>query len=250
MSGQRHRDLTYGISPCRVMAMTLAIGAHLMLVILLLRPSGPRRMDLTRRSVTASAGSDSGGRLQVVEWLRRAPSSTSHMAHMRSVISRVADSRARHSDVHAATARRPRAAPLPPSASRSAAVARQSPNRSRPLDLQLPPGAATEGRDLDRDGGFRDRLRQSAATGQVRGVPGTDRHVVQGIQLVDPRDQGIGAVMRTMQRLFGITSHACIDVDVWSGLSPRDLAAKHITPDQLQQLAERYHCNEPPGLHF
>lgn len=57
-------------------------------------------------------------------------------------------------------------------------------------------------------------------------------------------------MMRKAQRLFGITSHACIDVDVWSTLSRRELAAKHITLGQVKRLAERYHCNEPPGLHF
>lgn len=71
-----------------------------------------------------------------------------------------------------------------------------------------------------------------------------------GIQLTAPRDQGLGAVMRKMQRLFGITSHACIDVDVWGTLSSQELAEKHITPDQVKRLAEKYHCNEPPGLHF
>lgn len=66
----------------------------------------------------------------------------------------------------------------------------------------------------------------------------------------DPRDQGIGAVMRNTQRLFGITNKHCIDVEVWQRLSPQELVERHITPADVRSANEKYQCNRPLGLSF
>lgn len=101
-----------------------------------------------------------------------------------------------------------------------------------------------------RDGGFQARLRHAQDAYSVRGVPGSDTPAAPGIHLVDPMQQGIGAVMRTAQRAFGIASRHCIDVDVWRHLTAQALSARHISSDEVDRVDEKYRCNEPPGLHF
>jgi hypothetical protein len=100
------------------------------------------------------------------------------------------------------------------------------------------------------DGGFRKRLGDAQHSRDVRGVPGSDANAVPGIQLTDPQDQGVGAVMRSTQRLFGITDRHCIDVEVWQSLSPDELIARHLTPADIQRQSDRYSCNRPLGLNF
>lgn len=101
-----------------------------------------------------------------------------------------------------------------------------------------------------RDGGFQGRLlRAKPAYGTPR-LPGSEAPVVTGIQLTDPRRQGVGAAMRNAQRLFGIRSRQCIDVDAWRSLTPQQLSARHISPGEVDKMDERYACNAPPGLHF
>ena len=56
--------------------------------------------------------------------------------------------------------------------------------------------------------------------------------------------------MRKTQRLFGITSRHCIDVDAWRHLTPQELSARHISPDNVDKTDEKYDCNRPPGLSF
>jgi hypothetical protein len=62
--------------------------------------------------------------------------------------------------------------------------------------------------------------------------------------------QGIGAVMRTAQRAFGIANNHCIDVDVWRHLAPQELSARHISLSDVDKVDEKYRCDDPPGLHF
>ncbi|UJJ51153.1 MULTISPECIES: hypothetical protein [Rhodanobacter] len=100
------------------------------------------------------------------------------------------------------------------------------------------------------DGGFQNRLRDARHAHSVHGVPGSDTPSAPGIHLVDPMSQGIGAVMRAAQRAFGIKNSHCIDVDVWRHLTPQELSARHVSPDDVDKLDEKYACNKPPGLHF
>lgn len=116
------------------------------------------------------------------------------------------------------------------------------------LRTRLPDASAGEG--SGNDGGFLSRLRKAQRSYSVHGVPGSDTNLVPGIHLVDPMKQGIGAVMRATQRAFGITSSHCIDVDVWRHLTPQELSARHISPDHVDRVSEKYGCNDPPGLHL
>lgn len=100
------------------------------------------------------------------------------------------------------------------------------------------------------DGGFQARLRHAQRSYSVRGLPGSDTHFAPGIHLVDPMNQGIGAVMRATQRAFGIKNRHCIDVDVWRHLTPQELSARHISPGDVDETDEKYGCSKPPGLHF
>ncbi|MEO7066734.1 MAG: hypothetical protein ABI114_07480 [Rhodanobacter sp.] len=100
------------------------------------------------------------------------------------------------------------------------------------------------------DTGFQARLHDAQRSRVVRGVPGSDTPFVAGIHFVDPMQQGIGAVMRTAQRAFGITNSHCVDVDVWRHLTPQELSARYISPSDVDKVDEKYHCNKPSGLSF
>jgi hypothetical protein len=100
------------------------------------------------------------------------------------------------------------------------------------------------------DGGFQEQLRKAQHSYAAHGIPGSDKPFVPGIRLIDSRTQGVGAAMRQAQRLFGVTSRHCMDVDVWRNLTPRELIARHISPSEVDQTDETYHCNQPLGLSF
>jgi hypothetical protein len=100
------------------------------------------------------------------------------------------------------------------------------------------------------DGGFQERLLNAQHAQDIRGVPGSDRPVVPDVELIDPRDQGVGAVMRGTQRLFGITNRHCIDVGVWENLTLDELKARRLSPADVKRAAEKYNCNRPLGLSF
>jgi len=116
------------------------------------------------------------------------------------------------------------------------------------LSTAVPASNANDG--SSKDAGFFERLRNAQRSHSVHGVPGSDTTYAPGIHLVDPMDQGIGAIMRTIQRGFGITTSHCVDVDVWRHLTPQELIARHISPDDVDRVVEKYKCNDPPGLHF
>ena len=100
------------------------------------------------------------------------------------------------------------------------------------------------------DGGFDRRLRGAQHAGAIHGVPGSQTPRVAGIHFIDPQTQGLRGAVRQLQRLFGITNHHCVDVDVWRHLSPRELAERHISPSDVDRVDAENHCNQPPGLHF
>ena len=100
------------------------------------------------------------------------------------------------------------------------------------------------------DDGFGQRLLQAQRAYAIHGVPGSAVPRVAGIHLIDPRNQGLGAAVHQVQRLFGIVNHHCIDVDVWRHLTPRELSARHISPDEVDRVDRKYQCNRLPGLSF
>jgi hypothetical protein len=106
------------------------------------------------------------------------------------------------------------------------------------------------GENTKGDSAFMARLHAAKRADLVHGVPGSDTTYARGIHLTDSMQQGIGAVMRTTQRAFGITSRQCIDVDVWKHLTPGQLSARHVSPDDVARAEAKYHCDAPLGLHF
>jgi hypothetical protein len=100
------------------------------------------------------------------------------------------------------------------------------------------------------DGGFGERLRQARHAQDVHGVPGSDVRIAPGIQLTDPMNQGVGAVVRKVQRLFGVPDRHCVDVDAWRRLTPGELAAHDLSPGDLDRIDEKFKCHGPMGLHF
>ncbi len=76
-------------------------------------------------------------------------------------------------------------------------------------------------------------------------LPGSSTPVVEGFHLVDPRTQGVAGVAHTLQRLFGVTSARCIDVEVWRNMTRQERLARHISLTQVEHTAEENHCG--PG---
>jgi hypothetical protein len=127
-----------------------------------------------------------------------------------------------------------------------AIAAPQSPPITTP-DRQLPDDFARNQTDAG-DGGFQARLRNAQRSGDIHGVPGSDTPSAPGIHMVDPMSQGIGAVMRSTQRLFGITNSHCIDADVWRHLTPEERKTRHVSLRDADKVDEKYGCNRPLGL--
>jgi hypothetical protein len=73
---------------------------------------------------------------------------------------------------------------------------------------------------------------------------------VSGVELTNPRDQGIGSVMRSAQRLFGVTNHHCVDVGVWQHLTEDELKDRHLSAADVEKASQKYNCNRPLGLSF
>jgi hypothetical protein len=124
------------------------------------------------------------------------------------------------------------------------------PAEKRPPNSPAAPTPITGNKGAISDGSFQEQLLKAQHSYAVHGIPGSDKPFVPGIPLIDPRKQGVGAVMRQTQRLFGVTNRHCIDVDVWRNMTPRELIARHISPSDVDQTDEKYHCNQPLGLSF
>jgi hypothetical protein len=134
-----------------------------------------------------------------------------------------------------------------PLAVRQTAHVAAQPHETRPTGAGNP---ETSEDDSISDGGFQERLRDAQRSRSVHGVPGSDMPFAPGIHLVDPMNQGIGAVIRATQRAFGVKDSHCIDVDVWRHLTAQELSARHISPGDVDKVDEKYDCNRPPGLRF
>ena len=142
------------------------------------------------------------------------------------------------------------------------AVQRKPHPAQAPTPAQVAPASASppavpdtstvtvDSRPATGDGGFGQRLRQAQHAYAIHGVPGSTVPRVAGIHLIDPKSQGISATMRQVQQLFGVANRHCIDVDAWRHLTPRELSARHISPNEVDRVDQEYQCNRPPGLSF
>lgn len=224
----------------RIFAMVVAIGCHLGLLVLLLRPAA-RRTDMTPvvdsdatvlhvrlipspRPASTPPAPPAPRPVALPAIPRQAPA----IEAMSPPAPHFGKIDARPSAVDSTRALRPSVTPKTPAA------------RDHHTTNQAP----AENRD------FRERLRDARHARDVHGVPGSDARVAPDIQLVDPTDQGIGAVMRRAQRLFGVTSRHCVDVEVWRHLTPRELDAQHLSATDVKRQAAKYGCDRPLGLSF
>ena len=229
------------VSARRIVAMAVTIGCHLGLLIVLLRPGTPST------DIPSEVEADIG-----VLKLRFILSSRPTSAPLVSPAPRLA----------VVSPSIPRKGPMkeaiPPPSQLVAHVTPQpaSTNASSPPGgLALPnvlvsPNQYMNSQASTEDGGFQERLLKAQHSDDIHGIPGSARPIVRGIQLINPMNQGIGAVARKMQRLFGITNHHCIDVEVWKSLTPEELIARHVSLDDVKEQAEKYNCYHPSGLNF
>jgi len=211
--------------------MVVVIGCHLGLLMLLLRPA------IYDRSPTLVA---SNNPLALkLHFIRQPQTASTHLA--------LPALRAAASTLHIQRTP-PVRAPERPSAQRATHVA--APPGTHSSSALITPSQSPDNEASSRDGGFQARLLNAQYSHAVHGVPGSDTPSAPGIHLIDPMSQGIGAVMRKTQRLFGITNRHCIDVDAWRHLVPQESSARHISPDDVDKTDEKYHCNRPVGLSF
>lgn len=229
MTTERGAAISWRESTVRVTALVVVISGHLGLLMLLLQPV------IFYRDPTPEVKDNS--HVLKLRFFQPPQSSSSHPAlpaHRRSV------SALHRHEAELATSPKP-------------ATVRQAPHANVPprqLRLSVTPNTeASEGNPAG-DGRFQERLHDAQRSHLLRGVPGSDTPLAPGIHLVDPLSQGVGAVMRTAQRAFGIRNKHCIDVDVWRHLTPHELSARHISSSDVNELDDKYGCSKPPGLRF
>lgn len=211
--------------------MVVVIGCHLGLLMLLLRPAiyDPSTALVARNNPLALK----------LHFIRQPQAASTHLT-LPTPLPAASNLRIQRTP--------PVRAPERPSAQRATHVA--APPETHLSSAPTTPSQSPDNKASSRDGGFQARLRNAQYSHAVHGVPGSDTSSIPGIHLIDPMSQGIGAVMRKTQRLFGITNRHCIDVDAWRHLTPRELSARHISPDNVDKTDEKYDCNRPPGLSF
>lgn len=230
------------VSARRIVAMVVTIGCHLVVLIALVRPAAPSRIDMTR----AAENDEAALKVRFISQPRLTSTPPASPAP-RPAVPRPGV---------------PREAPvkerMPPPAQRVTHVAAR-PREADSTDASSPPiGPDTSGapdqsmnnQPLTGDGGFRDRMFNSRHSQDIRGVPGSDRRVGPDIDLTNPMDQGVASVMRNTQRLFGVTDHHCIDVEVWQHLTADELKDRHLSAADVAKQSEKYNCNRPLGLSF
>jgi hypothetical protein len=227
----------------RIVALTITIGCHLGLLIVMLEPTAPR-MDTT----TETWNEIGSLRIRIISSSRIVPASPP-------VSTTAPPSPPKVAVKLLPTAPRRVAADLPPKPRSHLSLATPPPSAKAPHPQPTNDGTPATEQYTDQpatvgDGGFHQRLLDAERSGEIRGVPGSDRQIVPGIQLADPMTQGVSHVMRQTQRLFGITNHHCIDVEVLKSLTPEDLIARHLTLADVKKEEEKWDCNSPLGLHF
>ena len=230
VEGINSKSESKGESTRRTAAMVVAIGFHLALMVVLLRP-GAAPLERFSAAVNDTPA------LKLRFLTRPAPP-----------VVQVANPPQRSKGLPPRM-RQKQPNSSPPIFDRAAtAIATQPQTNSTQAAIQLMPAAPST--PSFTDGGFRQRLLDAQHSADVHGVPGSDLHLAPGIELIDPAKQGVGAVMRRVQRLFGIPSRHCIDVDTWKNLTPVELIARHLTARDVEEAIQKYQCNRPLGLSF
>ena len=237
MRMERAKSKDHPFSACRVVAMVITVGCHLVLLMVLLRPAAPR----TDLSVGLES-EDAALKVRFISLPRQTftppLSSVPRLVAPPPIVPREVSVKER---LPLPVQRPTHVAPRPPEADSTNANASPPP---------VAPDQQTNNQIPTRDGAFRDQIFNAQRSREIRGVPGSDRPVAPGIALTNSMDQGIGSVMRSTQRLFGVTNRHCIDVEVWQHLTPDELKARNLSAADVERESEKYDCNRPLGLNF
>lgn len=229
-------DQNVPMSTRRILALATAIGCHLGLLLIILRPASQTTIGAPAVESDAVILT-----LRIVSPSSSAPHPTTS-ASSRTIV---------RQGVTTIKPTSPLARRMARTSDHSAAVSIGTPTTDSPSTPTFAPAISDQGTPAQAssgDGGFQQRLLDAQQSHGAKSIPGSDHRVAPGIQLTDPMNQGVGAVMRDTQRLFGITNRHCIDVEVWQSLSPDELSARHLTPADVRRDGEKYNCNRPLGL--
>jgi hypothetical protein len=247
-----------GISPRRIVALVVAIACHAGILVVMLRPTASvfltqheplvteaRTLELRLiPAVPAALENPTGKRAAANQTVSSTPSSLAtplrEAAHEASRKAVPPAEQARSTELVSRTQPQPQPTPFPAANPPGTA---HTPNPANTTPQPFPGTNPTIA-----DGGFQQRLDDAQRAGTTHGVPGSDMRRAPAIQLINPMDQGVGAVMRSTQRLFGIPDRHCIDVEVWRSLSQDERNARHVSPSEIKAMDEKYSCNKPMGL--
>lgn len=142
--------------------------------------------------------------------------------------------------------------PHPPQRSALKTALARAPLRSVPTPTTAPPPAKVETYSEATDGaasyiaggGFLQQAARDAPSDNVH-LPGSSQPIVKGLHMVDPRYQGVAGAVRVAQSILGAVNPHCVDVDVWRGMSVAEQLDRHMSPDQVEETAEEFHCGPP-----
>lgn len=77
-------------------------------------------------------------------------------------------------------------------------------------------------------------------------LPGSSVAIVPDLHMADPRTQGLAGAARMLQQMLGVPDTHCVEVDAWRTLSTEQMLARHISPLQVQKIADEYGCLRKP----
>lgn len=107
---------------------------------------------------------------------------------------------------------------------------------------QAPPTAPSGVPAYIPGGGFMQRLQQARRGHAAPALPGSGRPIAAGVRMVDPRSQGAAGLVRAIGGFFGAENPACVDVDAWQRMTPRQLGARGLNANDVQQVADQNGC--------
>ncbi|MDE2308236.1 MAG: hypothetical protein KGJ97_08100 [Xanthomonadaceae bacterium] len=232
-TADQNRRRERGFSPGRSGVLALVLAVHSILLGYLLLPPAP----LTWRGPPQMSIADA---LQVRFELpstkvRARPAATA--------------TRREKAGRHATENHRPARTSIPPNSSlmratlatpRAGSAATRVPMPQTAM-MQAPPGAGY----IPDGGAFQQPAAAPFSRQNVR-IP-DDSHIPHAprFHMADARMQGLAGVARAIGGLFGATDPDCINLDAWQGMTPAERIAHHVSPAEMQKIADEGQCMDP-----
>lgn len=129
---------------------------------------------------------------------------------------------------------------IPVMAVRCPVVPDKAPAEVRPQRAE--PSAVTVADYVAGGSRFATGLRAAQQRVPTAHLPGSSRPIVAGLRMVDPRSQGVSGAVRMLAGLFGATDPHCVAVDSWRSLTTQEMLDRHISPGEVDRMAEEYRC--------